>query len=261
MFLKALESTLPQALIFAPYVLGIAYTYSVIRKTDLTPEGSFVLGGVTFAQAIMASNNYFFATIVATLVGSLSGALTRIIQRYSSINDILSGLLVVFMLYSINLIILGRPNISLFQFEIPDWMTLGLSQTNIAALISLLLVLAVTFGMKGKFGLRCIAYGSNPTQLEKLGASSHKTALATFMLSNGLAAFAGAQTAITHGFADVNMGLGTAFVGITTCVIGQTLYPRKKNLWKSFGTSDFRSFAILYHHHTYGPLPLPTKNI
>ena len=81
--------------------------------------------------------------------------------------------------------------------------------------------------MGGRFGLLCLAYGSNANHLTALRYKPYYISTACLMLSNGLVAFTGAQTAIIHGYTDVNMGLGTAFLGITTCLIGRALLPLK----------------------------------
>ncbi len=228
----AILKTLPQVLIFAPFVLGVSYSYLVAKKTDLTPEGSFVLGASTFAKVMMlCEGNYVLATLFAALAGALAGLMTSFVARTKLINDIFAGLLMVFMLYSINLLVLGKPNLSLFMFSIPPWLTFGFSQTVAAGVISLILLVTITFTMSGKVGLLCLAYGSNKKQLPNIGFSEKVVGAGTIMLSNLLAAFSGAQTAIANGYADINMGVGTAFLGITTCMIGQILFPRPKTFF------------------------------
>lgn len=223
-----------QAVLFTPLVFGVGIAWSFVRKVDLSPEGSFVLGACVFTQVLVNTNNYFLALLAAIIAGSLSGVFAYTIQLNGKINDILAGLLSLYILYSINLIVLGQPNQPLFEYNIPffNLMQTSIQQRVLAAILSAIFMAGVCYAFSGKWGLLLRAIGSNKNLLRRLGYKRHMLTYIAYALNNSLAAFAGAQVSIVTGYADINMGLGYGVLSITTCVIGVSLLRWKKtNYW------------------------------
>ena len=251
-----------QALLFTPLVFGVGVAWSFVRKVDLSPEGSFVLGACVFTQALMATNHHWLAHACAFIAGSAVGVFSYLIQINEKINDILAGLLTLFVLYSVNLIVLGKPNQPLFEYTIPFFglMQTSLEQRILAAMLSTIFMAAICYAFSGKWGLLLRSIGSNKELLQKLGYKRHSFTFLAFMLNNGLAAFAGAQVAIVTGYADINMGLGFGVLSITTCVIGVSLLPTKtKNYWMLLIQCFFGLFCYFLLTHFIIAQSLPTK--
>ena len=226
-----------QALLFTPLVFGVGVAWCFVRKVDLTPEGSFVLGACVFTQTLIYTNNYWLALVLALVSGALSGSFAYLIQLNGKINDILAGLLSLYILFSVTLIVLDKPNKPLFEYSIPffNLMQTPTQQRILASCFSAIFMLGVCYAFSGKWGLLLRSIGSNKNLCKRLGYKTHSFNFIAFILTNSLAAFAGAQVAIVTGYADINMGIGYGILSITTCVIGVTLVPSKtKNYWMLF---------------------------
>ncbi|MCY4413534.1 MAG: hypothetical protein OXC30_00910 [Alphaproteobacteria bacterium] len=232
--LYSLYSAISQAFLYAPLAVGVGYSYVFLRKTDLSPEGTFVLGACIFAKTILITENYYFALCAGMLAGALGGAIVFCLQKNRRMNPILASLMLIYILYSVNLIFLGRPNISignacipLFGKEFVDYE----SQRMIGSIINGIILCALTFLLSGRKGLLLRAVGSNSALMNRLGYKSDSIAMLGLMLSNALAALAGANTTIIIGYADINMGLGNAFIAITTCLVGRSIAPFKRETY------------------------------
>lgn len=214
-------SSAEQALIFTPLVLGMYLSYRIIRVTDLTVDGTYVLGAAVFARTI--EFGLFPALICSTCAGAIIGFIVACMQRNNIVSDLIVGVLASFMLYSVNLQILGRPNISLL--DVSTLLSFGAlsSWIIILAVIAGLIVLGLFFLLTSKLGLVLRAFGYNQKLLKVLGKSPENYRLLALSLSNSLAAFSGVLAAQVNGFADINMGIGVALVGIGAVVIGRQL--------------------------------------
>src|SRR3990167_10097697 len=116
--LTILLNTLQQTLIFLPLALGVYLSYDVLMITDLTVEGTFVLGAAIFARLITLGCNQVFSVFAAVMGGVLIGMGVTVMQRVAKINSLIAGILAVFMLYSVNFAVMNRPNISLLNNHI-----------------------------------------------------------------------------------------------------------------------------------------------
>jgi len=238
-----------QALLLAPFVLGMGSTFIFLRRIDLAPEGSLVLGACVFSQTIHATDSYFIALIAAVLAGMCVGTFTVLIQLSKRIWGVLASLITLYILYGINLLVLGKPSTTLYRYAIPcfGYFKSHSEQRMLAAIINFLLLCAVCFLLSGRMGLRLRAFGSNTFLSSRLGYSEKLLTFVGFMLCNGLAAFSGAQIAIVSKYVDVNMGIGHSILGITTCIIGQTLLQFKK---KSYSLLALQSIFGLFCYCT-----------
>ena len=161
--------------------------------------------------------------IVALLGGALAGVGVALLQRYAKINSLIASILAVFMLYSINFGIMGRPNVGLLNY---NTVVSNLQSDNQVVFslalfaFAIILVLALYLLVKSRLGLKLRAFGSNRNLLPNLGINSTFYLIVGLAISNMLAALCGVLTAQINGYADIHMGLGMALTGIGAVVIG-----------------------------------------
>ncbi len=221
--------TITQAIPFLLLALGISISYNVLRATDMTIDGSFVLGAAVFAKLVTLGMLPYFAATAALCCGALAGAMVATIQRGGRVDSLLAGVLATFILSSINLVIMGKPNINLLsqttllssafaQNELLGWLE--------TASYTLLLCSIVYVVMRSHLGLSLRAFGDNPAQLKRLGKNIESYRLAGFALTNTLAAASGCLTAQTIGYADIGMGVGMTLTGIGAIILGHQIYIR-----------------------------------
>jgi putative tryptophan/tyrosine transport system permease protein len=224
-----LFSILTQSLTFLPLAFGISISYHILRATDMTIDGSFVVGAAVFARLVTLGISPGFAALAALSCGALAGILTASIQRGGRVDPLLAGVLATFILSSLNLIIMGKPNINLltqttlvsFAFEkneLLGWALVGS--------YSLLLCFIAFMLLRSRFGLTLRAFGDNAALLKRLGKNIEAYRVGGFVLTNLLAAAAGCLTAQTVGYADISMGFGMTLTGIGAIILGQQLLHR-----------------------------------
>ena len=229
-----LLNTLQQTLIFLPLAFGVYLSYDILMITDLTVEGTFVLGAAIFARLITLGCNQFISVMIALMGGILVGVLVTVMQRLAKINSLIAGILATFMLYSVNFGIMNRPNISLLNSHIFLQHLQDFSPTTLLLFLialSLFLAFSLYFLLKSKLGLSLRAFGCNPHLLKKLGKNPAIYLGLGLALSNMLSALSGILSAQLDGYADIHMGLGMALTAIGAVVIG-------KKLVSSFVKSD-----------------------
>lgn len=223
MLFNTLISAAQQSFIFIPLTFGIYLTYQILSITDLTPDGTFVLGAAIFARLISSGHSELFSLVAALLGGALAGVGVCLLQRYAKINSLIASILAVFMLYSVNFAVMGTPNISLLSNNtfIGDLQNGSNVSFNVfLILFALLLTAGMLFLIKSRLGLRLRAFGSNRNLLSKFGHYPTLYLALGLALSNGLAALCGVCTAQVDGYADIHMGVGMALTGIGAVVIG-----------------------------------------
>jgi putative tryptophan/tyrosine transport system permease protein len=215
--MELILESLEQSLLFFPLALGIYLSYAILKTTDMTTEGSFVLGAGVFARLITLDFGMIISAIGALFLGGVAGIGVSAIQAKDRINPLIAGIIGLFILYTLNFEIMGRPNIGLHQVMI--------SKTTAYAII-LLSAILLLFLVASRFGLMLRAFGSNTTLLKTLGKKVELYRMVGLSISNALAALAGVMTALTVGYADLNMGFGMTLTGIGTVVIGKEILHR-----------------------------------
>ena len=234
-------SALVLGLAFATLAWGVYIASRVLRFPDITPDGSFPLGAAVAATLIMKGVDPLPATVVAFFAGMVAGWVTGVLHTRLRVNELLAGILVMTALYSVNLHVMGRSNISLL-----DRATLA---TRLHALVpataawtndvsfgvvflGLMLVLgfAFTWFLRTDFGTAMRAAGDNPAMIIAQGVDRRGMVELALALANGLVAFSGALNAQYQGFADVTMGVGTLVAGMAAVILGETLKPRRARL-------------------------------
>lgn len=221
--LITLLNALQQSLIFIPLTLGIYLSYQLLQVTDLTPDGTFVLGAAIFARMLTSGFSEATAIFAALVGGALAGVGVALLQRYAKINSLIASILAVFMLYSVNFAVMNKPNIGLLNYQtvLSNLQEGNQIVFNIALIaFALLLILALYLLVRSRLGLSLRAFGSNRNLLPKLGNNPTFYLIIGLAISNMLAALCGVLTAQINGYADIHMGLGMALTGIGAVVIG-----------------------------------------
>ncbi|MDO5725628.1 MAG: ABC transporter permease [Tissierellia bacterium] len=226
-------SSIEQGLIYAILALGVYISYKILHIPDLTVDGAFPFGAILTAALILSGVNPILATIFSFLFGLIPGFITAILAIKLKINSLLSGILTMTMLYSINLRLTGRPNV---PFTKSETIFTNLSINNsfgekilILFIIVLILKLALDLFLKTEMGYMLIATGDNETLVKSLGKNPDAYKVLGLMLANGLVALSGSLFAQSMKFADIQMGIGTIVVALASIIIGDTLF-RKKNI-------------------------------
>jgi putative ABC transport system permease protein len=233
MSLIASLGALEIGLIFGLVALGVFLSFRVINFPDLTVDGSFPLGGAVAAALIVAGWNPFTATAAAIVAGAAAGALTAWLNVHLRIMQLLASILVMIALYSINLRVMGKPNVALIDEPTVFSMVAiaGMPEYWLKPLVLLVIVIAAKLLLDLFFasetGLAMRATGGNPRMARAQGICTDRHTLAGLALSNALVALAGALFVQTQGGADISMGVGTIVIGLAAVIIGETLMPAR----------------------------------
>lgn len=277
MFL-AIFGAMEQGIIYAIMALGVYLTFRVLDFPDLTVDGSFVTGAATAATMILLGYHPILATLVAIVAGFIAGCMTGILHTKGKINPLLSGILMMIALYSINLRIMGstventigRPNIPLLNSETlfskfqVFWSNLGIDSAlnNLLKSIgvqsqlpstwsTLIVVLIITiiikffadWFLKTEVGLAIRATGDNKRMIRSFSANTDTLIILGLGLSNALVAFSGALIAQYSKFSDVSMGIGMIVIGLASVIIGEAIFGTKTIMRTTFAVI---AGAIIY---------------
>lgn len=225
----AFYGALETGLIYGLVAFGIYLSFRVLDFPDLTVDGSFPLGAAVAAVLILEGWNPWVATGFAALAGMAAGAVTAILNVKLNILNLLASILTMIALYSVNLRIMGRPNIALLSEEtvLTPWYSLGLGFHQVPVILFLIvvavsLVLLWRF-MKSETGLAMRATGSNARMARAQGIATGGMIILGVALSNGLVGLAGALFAQSQGAADVTMGVGVIVIGLASLIGGEAV--------------------------------------
>lgn len=215
-------------LIFALVSIGVFITFRTIDFPDMTVDGSFPLGAAVTALLISGGYNPFLAIFASILAGSLAGFITGMLNVRGGIIELLAGILTMTALYSINLRIMGAPNLSIINcptiFSEESSLYLNL-------LIVLIVIAVVTYVLESEIGLAMRAVGVNEKCSKSQGVRVGVMKVSGLVFSNALVALCGSIFAQKNGFADISMGTGTVIVGLASVIIGENLMKTKTILW------------------------------
>ncbi|WP_409270180.1 ABC transporter permease [Neobacillus sp. SCS-31] len=250
----AIFGSFESGIIYAIMALGVYLSFRILDFPDLTVDGSFVTGAAIAATMIVNGYNPFVATVAALIAGFAAGCVTGILHTAGKINALLSGILVMIALYSINLRIMGRSNVTLLNQEtslstvsglfekagIDAFMnnllvSIGLGDSLPSTWGILLFMIIVTFlikfftdwFLKTEIGLAVRATGDNKRMISSFSANTNLLIILALGISNSMVAFSGAMIAQQSGFADVGMGIGMIIIGLASVIIGEALFGAK----------------------------------
>lgn len=234
-------STVSQGLLWAIMALGVFLTFRVLDIADLSVEGTFPLGAAVAATLIDAGHSVWFAMLIALIASCIGGTVTALLTTKLKIPALLSGILTMIGLYSVNLMIMGKANVPLLRAETVFTLTenlFGVSSvvaTLIVGLVATVIVGAIMYWFFGTvLGTAIRATGCNPQMARAQGINTNVMVILGLLISNGLVALSGALVAQSNGFADVGMGTGTIVIGLASVIIGEVL----------FGTRSFKNWLI-----------------
>lgn len=219
-----LVSILEQGLIFGIMVLGVYITYKLLDFPDLSVDGTFPLGASITASALLLGINPWLATFLAFIGGGIGGLITGFLHVKLKITNLLSGILVMTGIYSINLRVMGRANIALFQQK--TIFATGISALLTLGILVLIIKVILDLFLKTKLGFLLNAIGDNPVLVSSLGLDVGKIKFLGLALSNGLVAMSGSIMAQYQGFSDVGMGTGVIVMGLASIIIGEMVFKR-----------------------------------
>jgi len=227
---------LAQGLVFGLLALGVYLTFRVLDFPDLTVDGSFPLGAAVSAVLIIKGVNPFLTLPVALAAGMTAGFVTAFLSTKLNILNLLASILTMIALYSINIRIMGKPNIALISkttvFDSFDCMTAFFKAHGIpASVVNPILFLGMIIVVKilldlflhTELGLALRATGDNENMIRAQGVNTHSTIMLGVALSNGLVALCGALMAQYQGSADVNMGVGMIVAGLASVIVGEAV--------------------------------------
>lgn len=229
MSLQVVLGTLEQGLMYSLMVLGVFLTFRVLDYADLSVDGSFTFGAAIAATLIFSGHNPWLATLLAFAGGCLAGVFTGILHTKFKITPLLSGILTMTALYSVNLRVMGRPNIPLLRTRtiFTDFAKLPYMQNHgvlVLSLISVLIIGVIVYlFMETEIGLALRATGDNELMIKSQGVNTDLMKILGLSLSNGLVAFAGSYVAQNQQFADAGMGIGMIIAGLASVIIGEVL--------------------------------------
>lgn len=234
MSLFALLGAVEIGLIFSLVALGVFISFRLLRFPDLTVDGSFPLGGAVCAILISTGTHPAIATLAATGAGAVAGLVTGWLNVRLKIMDLLASILIMIALYSINLRIMGGPNVPLINDD--TLFTLlqppGLEDYWSRPMLLLVVVIAAKLLMDWFFaterGLAIRATGSNPRMARAQGVNTGGMVLLGMAVSNALVGLAGALFAQTQGGSDISMGIGTIVIGLAAVIVGESILPSRR---------------------------------
>lgn len=268
-----IQNILIEGFIYAIMVLGVFTTFRVLNFCDMTVDGSFPLGACVLASLLLSGVNPILALLLSFVAGMCAGLVTALIYTKLNIPDLLSGILTMTMLYSVNLRIMhNKANVSFLK--IPTVMSNiknaasvfakshGILESTFSAWMVVLFLLAVILVIKffldlfyhTDLGLTMGALGANRQMVVSQGVNPKSLTTIGICLGNGLAALSGAMAAMYSGFADVGSGTGIIVSGLASLMLGEFFIRSNKislqTLRVIIGSIIYR--ALMYLGRSYG---------
>ncbi|WP_256011536.1 ABC transporter permease [Desertivirga xinjiangensis] len=219
-------TALLQGLCFSAIAAGIFISMKIFNIPDITTDGSYALGGAV--TGVLLSADYSLALVfpLVALAGAGAGVCTGLIHTKLKINPLLSGILVMTALYSINLSLMGRSNIPLMNHSTLYSLLMLSDDHNLNTLYVLLffvivLLSAITYLLKTDFGISMRATGNSESMIRALGVNTDRMKITGLAIANSLTAISGFLMTQFQGFADINMGIGIVIVGLGSVIIAE----------------------------------------
>ncbi|MGO4539591.1 ABC transporter permease [Paenibacillus sp. 2TAB19] len=219
--LTSLQGAIESGLLYALMALGVYITFRILDFPDLTVDGSFTTGAAIGAVMTVNGTPPWIAVICAFIGGAVAGTCTGLLHTKGKINGLLSGIIMMIALYSINLRILGKPNVSLRNM---DNVFDGVSVLVLAAILAIVVKVLLDLFFKTDVGLSLRATGDNSRMIRSFGANTDITTIFGIALSNALVATSGALIAQQQKFADNSMGIGMIVIGLASVIIGEAIF-------------------------------------
>lgn len=237
MSIEALFGAFESGLIYALVAMGVLISFRILDFPDLTADGSFPLGGAVAAVCIVGGVNPWLACLAGMATGALAGVVTAWLHVSLGILQLLASILVMVALYSVNLRIMGAPNLPLIgeqtvfsPFVAADFSNQYWVQPLVILGFVVIGKLLLDWFFSTEAGLSMRATGANQRMAKAQGVGTSKMIIIGMALSNALIALGGALFVQTQGGADISIGVGTIVIGLAAVIIGETLLPGKR-MW------------------------------
>lgn len=231
-----IRGAISQGLLWSIMAIGIYITYRILDISDLTSEGSFALGAATLASLTVSGAHPLLALLLSAIAGGIAGLITGLMHIKLKIPTLLAGILSMTGIYSINLRIMGKANVSLNNQEtilstVADF--LGLAKERDAALIvglffSIIVILLLYLLLNTELGYAIRATGTNENMIRASGVNTNFTKVLGLMIGNALIALSGGLVCQYNGYADVAMGIGAIVIGLASVIIGEVFFGKNK---------------------------------
>ncbi|HGA1402849.1 TPA: ABC transporter permease [Streptococcus agalactiae] len=238
--LDIILSGISQGLLWSIMAIGVFITFRILDIADLSAEGAFPMGAAVCALCIVNDINPIVATIAGMLGGMLAGLVSSFLHTKMKIPALLTGIITLTGLYSINLLVLGRSNVSFaLKNTLVTMVTrLGLNKLSAVLLIGIvcvgLVILILYLFLNTQLGLALRATGDNEAMGQANSIKVDRMKMLGYMIGNGLIALSGALLAQNNGYADLNMGVGTIVIGLASIILAEVMIkylPLGKRLW------------------------------
>ena len=237
--LELVFSTVGQGLEWSVMAIGVFLTFRILDVADLSVEGTFPFGAAVAATCIAEGLGIVPGYLLAILAGGIAGAVTGLLTTKLRIPALLSGILTMIGLYSVNLHVMGKANVGLLQDETIFTLVEKLAPVGVAgsalivgAVLAFVVASIIYWFFGTEIGTAVRATGFNPQMARAQGINTNAMVVLGLVVSNALVAVSGATVAQANGFADVGMGTGTIVIGLASVIIGEVLFSPK-----SFKTS------------------------
>ena len=228
--MELLISILEQGFIYAILAFGVYITYTILDFPDLTVDSSFPFGAAVTAVLISSGVNPYITLPIAFLAGGIAGMVTGIIHVVFKVRDLLSGIITMTMLYSVNLIIAGKANIPIYSSDnifsispLNSFIPEGFQAVALIFVIMLVTKILFDLYMKTKSGYLLRAVGDNERVVTVLAKNSGTVKIIGLSISNALVALAGCIMCQQQRFFDIGMGTGTIVIGLASVIMGMII--------------------------------------
>lgn len=224
MSMDSLLGAVESGLLYAFMALGVYITFRILDFPDLTVDGSFTTGAAI--AAVMITNGYspILASLSGFAGGLVAGICTGLLHTKGKINGLMSGILMMIALYSINMRIMNKPNISVYGM---DTIFTSVKPLIIIPIVVIIVLVLLDRFLYSDLGLALRATGDNERMIRSFGANTDFTKIVGISLSNGLVALSGALIAQQSSFADINGGVGMIVIGLASVIIGEAVFGAK----------------------------------
>ena len=231
--LSAFPGAIAQGFIWGIMAIGVYITFKILDIADLTVDGSICTGAAVCTVLATKGVNIYLALLAAVIAGLLAGLLTGLLHTVLGIPAILSGILTQLILWSANLKIMGKANISLSARSYKVMLTQMNINSSIAvlAVIGIILIALLYWFFGTELGCSVRATGCNLNMSRAQGINTNVNIVLGLMLSNAIVALSGALLAQYQGFADINMGKGAIVIGLAAVIIGEVVFGK---IFKNF---------------------------
>lgn len=223
-----LTSSISLGFLWSIMAIGVYLTFRILDIADMTAEGSFPLGAAITAHALTQGVGPIAATLLGMLGGAAAGFVSGFLTTKLHIPDLLSGILTMTGLYSVNLFVMGQANVPLVGTvkTVFNMVNIGSSTTTtivIGAIIVAIVIALLVFFFNTEMGLAARAVGNNEDMSAANGIKADSMKIVVYMISNGLIALSGSLMAQTNGYADISMGIGTIVIALAAIIIAEIL--------------------------------------